>query len=89
MKHLMNEGDRDRSLADGGRDALDVAAAHVADRKDARTTRFEQIRRPGQRPPRCRQIVLRQLRTGLDESLVVERDAPFEPARCSARRRSS
>jgi hypothetical protein len=29
-KHLMNKGDGDGSLSDGGRHALDVAAAHVA-----------------------------------------------------------
>jgi hypothetical protein len=41
MKHLMNEGDGNRSFADGGRHALDVAAARVADREDAGTTRFQ------------------------------------------------
>ena len=46
----MDEGDGDCALADGGGDALDVAAAHVADRKDSGTARFEQIGRPVQRP---------------------------------------
>src|SRR5262245_12504836 len=77
----MNEGDRDRSLAHGRRDALDIAAAHVSNREDTWTTRFEQIGRPGQRPLRGRQLVWRQVRTGFDEALVVEYEAAGEPAR--------
>src|SRR5262245_28433663 len=34
MQHLMNEGDGNRSFTDCGGDALDVAAAHVSNRKD-------------------------------------------------------
>src|SRR5882724_7844237 len=45
LQHLMNEGDGNRSFADGGRHALDVAAPHVADREDSGTIRFQQIRR--------------------------------------------
>ena len=40
MKHLMDKGDGNRSFADGGRDALDVAGAHVANREDSGTVRF-------------------------------------------------
>ena len=43
-------------------------------------TGLEQIRRPCQRPPGCRQILRRDIRTRLDEPFVVERDAPLEPA---------
>jgi hypothetical protein len=43
MKHLMNKGDGNRSFTDGGRHALDVAAAHVADREDSETIRFQQM----------------------------------------------
>ena len=44
---LVDERDGDRSFADGRRDALDVAAAHVADREDAGQAGLEQIRRRG------------------------------------------
>src|SRR4029077_12760207 len=71
-QHLMNERDGDRSFADSGCDALDVAAAHVADREDAGTARFEEIRRPRQRPRGCRQLFRRQVWTGLDEPARVE-----------------
>ena len=57
VKHLVDERHGDGSLADGGGDALDVAAAHVADRKDSGTARFEQVGRPVQRPPRGCQVV--------------------------------
>ena len=89
VQHLVNERDRDRAFADRGRDALDVAAAHVADREDAGPARFEQIRRPRQRPSRPRQILGREVRAGLDEAFVVERDAAGRATPCSARRRSS
>jgi hypothetical protein len=49
-KHLMNKGYGDTSLADSRCDAFDVAAAHVSNRKDARTAGFQQIRRSCQRP---------------------------------------
>ena len=40
----MNEGDRNRSFSDRGRDALDVAAADVADCEHPRAIRFQQKR---------------------------------------------
>jgi hypothetical protein len=47
MKHLMDERDGDRSFANRGRDALDVAAADIADRKDPGAAGLKQIRRIG------------------------------------------
>ena len=44
MKHLVNKGDGNRSFADSGRHALDVAATHVAHCEDSGTIRFQQIR---------------------------------------------
>jgi len=41
MEHLMYERDGDRSFSDRGRDALDVAAVHVADGEDPGTSRFQ------------------------------------------------
>jgi hypothetical protein len=43
IEHLMNKGNGNRSFADDGRHALDVAAAHVADREDSGTIRFQQM----------------------------------------------
>jgi hypothetical protein len=40
LKYLMNKRHRDRSFADGRGDALDIAAAHIADGKDTRTARL-------------------------------------------------
>lgn len=47
VEYLMYEGDRDRSLADGRRHALDAACPHVADREHAGQTRFEEMGSPG------------------------------------------
>ena len=82
----MDESDRDRALAHRRRDALDIAAAHVADREHSGQTGFEKMRRPGERPTRGGQIVLRQIRPGLDESFGVERDAALEPCVLGPRR---
>lgn len=41
MKHLMDEGDRDRTFSNCGRYALGVAAPNVAGREDSRQTRLE------------------------------------------------
>ena len=56
-ENLMDECYRDRPLADRRGDALDVAAADVADGEDAGQAGFEQVRRAGQRPVRRRQIL--------------------------------
>jgi hypothetical protein len=50
VKHLMDEGDGDRSLADGGCHALDMATPDIADREHSGETRFEEIGRPRERP---------------------------------------
>ena len=78
MKDLVDERDGDGSLADGGGDALDVAAAHVTDRKDSGTARFEQVGRPVQRPSCGYQVLAREIRAGLDEPVTVESDAAAE-----------
>jgi hypothetical protein len=41
MKHLMNKGDGNRSFADSGRHALDVAVTHVAHGEDSGMIRFQ------------------------------------------------
>jgi len=50
VQYLVHEGDRNRSLPHGGRDALDIATAYVIDGEYAGTTRFEEMRCPRQRP---------------------------------------
>src|SRR5579863_3728443 len=81
MQDLVHEGHRNRALADGRRDPLDVSTAHVADRKDARQTGLEQMGRAGEWPTGRGQIVGREIRTSLDESRGVERDTAVEPPR--------
>jgi hypothetical protein len=57
VEHLMDKGDRDRTLADGGRQALDIAAPDVADREHTGQTRFEEVGRAGKWPTRRSQIL--------------------------------
>src|SRR5262249_10860788 len=66
-KHVMDERDGDRPLADGGRHTLDVAAPHVTNRKDSRAVRFEQVRPACVRPVR-REIIGREIRPGFHET---------------------
>ena len=56
VQHLMHEGDRNRSLADGRCDAFDIAASDVADSEHSGQARFEQMRIPEQRPMRSHQV---------------------------------
>src|SRR5437868_9864639 len=77
----MDERHRARSLADCRRNALDVSAAHVADREDCRQARFEEMRRAAERPLRGGEIVRRKGGTGLDEAAVVEGETALEPLR--------
>src|SRR4029077_3065002 len=44
-------------------------------------TRFEMVRRASHWQTRRSQVVSRQIRPGLDESLTVEKHAPVDPAR--------
>src|SRR5438552_1353070 len=78
-QHLMNERDRNRSFADSRGDSLDAARADVADGEDAGPARFEQQRRARERPAGGHEIVVRQIRTGLDETALVERETAIEP----------
>src|SRR5439155_26911411 len=79
-QHVMNERDRNRALANGRGDALDAARADIADGEDAWPARFEQQRRARQWPAGGGEIVVREIRTGLDEAVLVEREASIEPA---------
>src|SRR5438552_16747714 len=74
-KHLMHERDGDRAFTDRGCHALDVAAANVADREDARKARFQKMRLPLEGPTRGVEIFRRTIGFGLDEAVVVERQS--------------
>src|SRR5205807_5013156 len=79
VQHLVDGGDRDRSLPDGGRRPLDAPAPDVAHREHAGQARFQEMRRPGQRPVRGGQILRGQIRARLDEATGIEREAALEP----------
>src|SRR5207237_3043025 len=79
VQHLVDGGDRDRSLPDGGRRPLDAPAPDVAHREHAGQTGFQEMRRPGQRPVRGGQILRGQIRPRLDEATAVEGEAALEP----------
>src|SRR5258706_13866791 len=83
----VHERNRDRAFSDGGGHALDVARAHVADRKNAGKARLQKVGRAGKRPLRGRQIFRREIGSGLDERVLVERDAGLEPGGAGVRTR--
>src|SRR5256884_7303959 len=68
-----------RALAHRRRDALHAARPHVSDREDARPDRLQQIGSTGQRPSRLLEVIREEVGSGLDEVLVVERQASLEP----------
>src|SRR2546430_15120564 len=51
VQRLVDQGNRDRALADGRCHAFDIAGPHVADREDARQARFEEVWRARERAP--------------------------------------
>ena len=77
----MNGSNSDRAFADGRGDAFDIARANVTNSKHSGQTRFEVVRRASHWPTRRSQVVSRQVRPRLDESLTVEKHAPAESAR--------
>src|SRR5437762_4726305 len=85
VKNLMDERDRDRAFADRRGNPFDVSAADVSDREHAGPARLQEVRQARERPFRRLELLFRQLRAGLDETLFVEHDAPVEPARVRSR----
>src|ERR1700758_151159 len=77
----MHEGDGDRAFADRGGHAFDVAAANISDGEDRGEARLEQKWRARQPPARALEILARQVRSGLDETVVVEDQAAVQPLR--------
>ena len=75
----MYEGDRNRSFTHCRCYALEAASANIAYREYSGQTCFEQMWSTRQRPLRGGQIVRRQIRSGLNESIRVERNAAVQP----------
>jgi hypothetical protein len=69
----------ERTLAHCRRDTLDIATPDIADGEHSGQTRFEKVGSPGGRPMRGGQIILRQIRSCLDETFGIERHASIEP----------
>src|SRR6266550_175872 len=80
VQYLMYRSDRDRPLAHGRCHPFQAPGADVAHREDPGATRLEQMGSAGERPPRGGQLLGRQVRSRLDEPVVVEREAAVQPA---------
>src|SRR5436309_5145068 len=80
-QYLMDEGDRNRSFTHRRRHALDVAGADVTDGKHSGYGRFKEMRGASERPMGRSEIIVRKVRSGLDEAPRVERDTAIKPAR--------
>jgi hypothetical protein len=76
----MNEPHANGALSCGGGDPLDTPRANVADSEDAMPVCLKEEGHARDWPPRARQVSGGEIRPGLHEPLVVERDAPTEPA---------
>src|SRR5207247_10139229 len=87
VQYLMYRRDRDRPLAHGRCHALQAPGPDVAHREDPGAARLEQMGSAGERPPRGGQHLGRQVRSRLDEPLVVEREAARQPAGAGHRAR--
>jgi hypothetical protein len=69
------EGDGNRSFTDRGCHALEATSADVADREYAGQTRFEQMRSTSERPMSGGEILGRQVWSGPNKSVRVQRNA--------------
>lgn len=76
---LMDEGYRNRSLADCRGDPFNVRGPDVADGEHTGQTGFKEMGSPGERPMSGGQILLREIGSCLDEALGIKRDTLFEP----------
>src|ERR1700722_3678669 len=77
---LTGKPNRDGALADSRSDALDGAAAYVADCKHPRQAAFNEVRIPAELlPRRCATRVVAEIRTGDDEPVAVELNRFIQP----------
>src|SRR5580765_7969967 len=77
----MNEGNGYRALAHRRRHPFQTAGADIADGEHTWKTRFEQMGSTSQWPLRRSQIIVGEVRAGLDESLRIERKTAIKPVR--------
>src|ERR1700741_3870935 len=75
----MDKRNRDRPLTDCRCHAFDTAAPNVAHGEHPWKRSFEQIRGAVGRPSASGEISLRQVPSGLDETLRIERDTAIQP----------
>ena len=76
LKDPVHERDGNAAFTHGGGHAFEVAAPDVADREHSGQTRFEEVGGPGEWPLCRRQVVWRQIRSGLDEAFRVRATHP-------------
>src|ERR1043166_5077791 len=75
----MDEGNRNGSLAHRRRHALETASSDIAYREHSGQTCFEEMRSASERPLSGVEILGRQVWSGLDESVRVQRNASVQP----------
>src|SRR4029079_6488872 len=75
----MHERDRDGTFPHCRCHPLDIAGAHIADCKNSRQTRFQEIRRAALKPARCGQVLYGQIRSRLDKTILITHDTAIEP----------
>src|SRR5581483_7257752 len=80
-QHLVNELNANGTLAYCASDALRAVRADVAHGENPWPARLEEKGRSIEGPPRHCTLVRQKVRTGLDEALFIERDAPSQPTR--------
>src|SRR5437899_1942112 len=68
-------------------DPFQASGPDIADCEDPGAARFEQMGSAGERPARGGQVLRQQVRSRLDEPLVIECDAPVQPVPAGHRAR--
>ena len=77
---VVDQGDDDRALADGRRNALDRPVPEIAHRNDTRNTGLERHRRPLKGPTDRWPAVIEEVTTGHDVASVVDDNLTGEPS---------
>ena len=77
----MDQGNRERPFAHGGRDSFDGLGTYVARHEDARNAGFQQVRVTLQVPGRWPVATSRQTRTGDHEAAGISHQRRRQPVR--------
>jgi len=84
----MHKMDRDRTLANGRRNPLNVSRSYVANRENCRQARLEHLRRPFKRPlSRCVCQNRIQVPPRKNEALLIKLDTATQPVTAGRRTR--